>query len=174
MLFSHSTGAQTDSREVDRGAETLGGKVIGRTTAKLRSSHIDCNPDVGHGLESCVLNGFHERIERFAVRGELRPPPAFVGHSTQASATGHDTARRRVDVCRHRQSLVKRRRAERYDEEILNVDPSTGVSASALLGVIALRHEGKLEYDPEKMRITNNAEANKYLRPTFRKGWSFV
>src|SRR5205807_7661667 len=34
-----------------------------------------------------------------------------------------------------------------------------------LLGVIALRVEGKIEYDPVKMRMTNNAEANKYLRP---------
>ncbi len=43
-----------------------------------------------------------------------------------------------------------------------------------LLGVIALRSEGKIEYDAAKMRITNNAGANKYLKPTFRKGWSFV
>jgi hypothetical protein len=42
-----------------------------------------------------------------------------------------------------------------------------------VLGVIALRHEGKLEYDPEKMRITNNVEANKLLKPNFRKGWEF-
>ena len=42
------------------------------------------------------------------------------------------------------------------------------------LGVISLHFEGKLEWDPVKMRITNNAEANKYIRPTFRKGWSFV
>ncbi|MGH9721546.1 MAG: Gfo/Idh/MocA family oxidoreductase [Bryobacteraceae bacterium] len=42
-----------------------------------------------------------------------------------------------------------------------------------LLGVIALRVEGKLEYDPAKMRFTNNSDANKYLKPTFRKGWSF-
>jgi len=42
-----------------------------------------------------------------------------------------------------------------------------------LLGVIALRYEGKLEYDPEKMRITNNTEANKLLKPVFRKGWEF-
>ena len=42
-----------------------------------------------------------------------------------------------------------------------------------LLGVIALRNEGKLEYDPEKMKITNNAEANKQLKPMFRKGWEF-
>ena len=43
-----------------------------------------------------------------------------------------------------------------------------------LLGVIALRTEGKVEYDGAKMRITNNAAANKYLKPNFRKGWSFV
>lgn len=42
-----------------------------------------------------------------------------------------------------------------------------------LLGVIALRHEGKLEYDSDKMRFTNNNEANKLLKPTFRKGWEF-
>lgn len=42
-----------------------------------------------------------------------------------------------------------------------------------LLGVIALRHEGKLEYNPEKMTITNNAEATKLLKPTIRKGWEF-
>ena len=41
-----------------------------------------------------------------------------------------------------------------------------------LLGVIALRVEGKLEYDAAKMRFTNNSAANKYLKPTFRKGWS--
>jgi hypothetical protein len=41
-----------------------------------------------------------------------------------------------------------------------------------LLGVIALRVDGKLEWDAEKMRFTNNDEANKYLKPTFRKGWS--
>ncbi len=43
-----------------------------------------------------------------------------------------------------------------------------------LLGVIALRVEGKLEYDQSKMRITNNVEANKYLVPTVRKGWSIT
>ncbi|HOL70806.1 MAG TPA: Gfo/Idh/MocA family oxidoreductase [Bryobacteraceae bacterium] len=42
-----------------------------------------------------------------------------------------------------------------------------------LIGVIALRFEGKLEYDSDKMRITNNEEANKLLRPTIRRGWDF-
>jgi hypothetical protein len=43
-----------------------------------------------------------------------------------------------------------------------------------LLGAIALRVEGKIEWDPAKMRITNNAQANKYLKPSFRKGWSLA
>jgi hypothetical protein len=43
-----------------------------------------------------------------------------------------------------------------------------------LLGVIALQVEGKLEYDPVKMKIVNNAGANKYLTPTVRKGWSIT
>jgi predicted dehydrogenase len=43
-----------------------------------------------------------------------------------------------------------------------------------LLGVIALRSEGKLEWDAQKMRITNNAAANKFLKPQIRKGWKFA
>ena len=42
------------------------------------------------------------------------------------------------------------------------------------MGCIACRVPGKLEWDPEKMRITNNKEANKFVKPTFRKGWSFT
>ena len=42
-----------------------------------------------------------------------------------------------------------------------------------LLGSLSLRFEGKLEWDSEKMRITNNREANELVRPKFRKGWQF-
>jgi len=42
-----------------------------------------------------------------------------------------------------------------------------------LLGVIALRVPGKLEWDAARMRFTNNNEANKYLKPEIRKGWKF-
>jgi predicted dehydrogenase len=43
-----------------------------------------------------------------------------------------------------------------------------------LLGVIAMKFEGKLDWDASKMRFTNKPEANKYLMPHFRKGWKFV
>jgi predicted dehydrogenase len=59
------------------------------------------------------------------------------------------------------------------DPACSNFDVAAPFVEWMLLGVIALRYEGKLEYDPDKMRITNNAEANKLLKPTFRKGWEF-
>ncbi len=43
-----------------------------------------------------------------------------------------------------------------------------------LLGVIALRVEGKLEWDAQKLQFVNNPEANRYLKPAFRKGWSLT
>jgi hypothetical protein len=43
-----------------------------------------------------------------------------------------------------------------------------------LLGVIAMKYEGKLEWDARRMRFTNNSEANKYLKPAFRRGWKFA
>ena len=43
-----------------------------------------------------------------------------------------------------------------------------------LLGVLALRFEGKLEWDHANMRVTNNEAANEFIKPTFRKGWSWT
>jgi predicted dehydrogenase len=43
-----------------------------------------------------------------------------------------------------------------------------------LLGVIAMRIEGKLLWDAQKMRFTNSSEANGYVKPRFRKGWKFA
>ena len=57
------------------------------------------------------------------------------------------------------------------DPACSNFDVAAPFVEWMLLGVIAIQHEGKLEYDPDKMRITNNAEANKLLHPVYRKGW---
>ncbi len=43
-----------------------------------------------------------------------------------------------------------------------------------LLGVIAMKFEGKLEWDAAKMKITNHSEANKLIKPSIRKGWKFA
>ncbi len=43
-----------------------------------------------------------------------------------------------------------------------------------LLGVIAMRFEGRLLWDARRMEFSNNKEANQYLKPVFRKGWQFA
>jgi predicted dehydrogenase len=43
----------------------------------------------------------------------------------------------------------------------------------AMLGVIAIKMAGaKLEWDAAQMRFTNNNEANQYINPPYRKGWT--
>jgi predicted dehydrogenase len=42
-----------------------------------------------------------------------------------------------------------------------------------LLGVISMQFEGKLLWDAEKQRFSNNAAANEFLKPKFKKGWLF-
>ncbi|MCC7153544.1 MAG: Gfo/Idh/MocA family oxidoreductase [Bryobacterales bacterium] len=43
-----------------------------------------------------------------------------------------------------------------------------------LLGVIAMKFDGKLEWDASRMQFANNKAANEYLKPKFRKGWKFL
>jgi hypothetical protein len=40
-----------------------------------------------------------------------------------------------------------------------------------VLGAVATRVEGKLLWNAKKMEFTNNKDANKYVKPVFRKGW---
>jgi hypothetical protein len=39
------------------------------------------------------------------------------------------------------------------------------------LGAVATHYEGKLLYDAKKVEVTNNKDANKWVKPAFRKGW---
>lgn len=39
------------------------------------------------------------------------------------------------------------------------------------LAAIAFRVPGKLDWDSKNLRFTNNAEANRYVKPVVRKGW---
>lgn len=63
------------------------------------------------------------------------------------------------------------RAAKGGDPACSNFNVAAPMTEWILLGVIALRVEGKVEYDSTHMRITNNADANKYLRPYIKKGW---
>jgi predicted dehydrogenase len=39
------------------------------------------------------------------------------------------------------------------------------------LAAIAFRVPGRLDWDSKNLRFTNNVDANKYIRPVFRRGW---
>lgn len=53
-----------------------------------------------------------------------------------------------------------------------NFDVAGPFTEWIVMAVISTRVEGKLEWDPAKMRFTNNNEANKYIKPFYRKGWA--
>jgi predicted dehydrogenase len=52
-----------------------------------------------------------------------------------------------------------------------NFDYAGPFTEWVLLGVLAQRFEGKLLWDGKTMRVTNNAQANKLVRPPYFNGW---
>ena len=64
------------------------------------------------------------------------------------------------------------RAAKGGDPSCSNFSVAAPMTEWILLGVIALRVEGKIEWDSARMRISNNADANKYLKPYVKKGWT--
>jgi len=50
-------------------------------------------------------------------------------------------------------------------------DQAAHLTEIMLLGVVALRAGGKIQYDAAKTQVTNNAEANQYLTRTYRNGY---
>ncbi len=57
-------------------------------------------------------------------------------------------------------------------ETTCNFDYSGALSETVLLGNVAYRAGGKLQYDAKTGRVTNNANAAQYLRREYRKGWT--
>jgi len=53
-----------------------------------------------------------------------------------------------------------------------NFDYAGPLTEATLLGNAAVRAGGKLLWDAENMRFTNNEDANQYIRCEYRKGWS--
>jgi len=53
-----------------------------------------------------------------------------------------------------------------------NFDYADALNEFLMLGNVATQVEGKLEFDPQAMKITNHAEADALLRCEYRKGWT--
>jgi hypothetical protein len=53
-----------------------------------------------------------------------------------------------------------------------NFDYSGPLTELVLLGNVALRTRKKIYWDGPNMKATNAPEADKYIKPMFREGWS--
>ncbi|MEM6911923.1 MAG: Gfo/Idh/MocA family oxidoreductase [Verrucomicrobiota bacterium] len=54
-----------------------------------------------------------------------------------------------------------------------NFDYAAKLTEVSLLGVLAQRFGGRIEWDAQSMRITNRPELNQYLRTPARTGWEY-
>jgi len=54
-----------------------------------------------------------------------------------------------------------------------NFDYASPFTEVMLLGWLASRYGGKIEWDAQNMRITNRPELNEYLKEPVRKGWEY-
>jgi predicted dehydrogenase len=63
------------------------------------------------------------------------------------------------------------RAAKGGDAACSNFDYAGPFTEWVLLGTLAVRFEGKLLWDGQRMKVTNLAEANRFIKPQYRKGW---
>ncbi|MEM1108538.1 MAG: Gfo/Idh/MocA family oxidoreductase [Planctomycetota bacterium] len=54
-----------------------------------------------------------------------------------------------------------------------NFDYSAPFTVTQLLGALAIRHGGRIEWDAEKGEITNRPELAAYVKPEVRSGWAY-
>jgi predicted dehydrogenase len=52
-----------------------------------------------------------------------------------------------------------------------NFDYAGVLTETILLGNVAMRAGKKIEWDGDKLRVTNDKKANEYVNPPYRKGW---
>ena len=53
-----------------------------------------------------------------------------------------------------------------------NFDYAAHLSEICMLGNLAKRVNGRIEWDAAAMRVTNNEEANAFIAPAYRDGWT--
>ena len=54
-----------------------------------------------------------------------------------------------------------------------NFDYASPFTETNLLGVLAMRFGGKIEWNAEKMEITNRPELNSFVKEEVREGWAY-
>jgi predicted dehydrogenase len=111
------------------------------------------------GQQGAIMAGFHGQNPQLFARGK-REPLWKDGQPPQPAPA------------------ERGKRHGSWKEAVRGGAPSPGdflnaasITDAVNLGTVALRAGRKVEFDSEKMRITNAADANKYLRREYRQGW---
>ncbi len=92
---------------------------------------------------------------------EYELPPAFLSRSPGAS-TGSNTVAHVHDWIRA---------CKGGDAACSSFDRAAPFTEWLVLGAAAVHYEGRLKWDNRKGQIVNNRDANRWVRPRFRKGW---
>ncbi|NOX53633.1 MAG: Gfo/Idh/MocA family oxidoreductase [Planctomycetes bacterium] len=114
------------------------------------------------GEKGCILAGFMGQNPQLFAGGKREPLDV--------------TAVLARDSERHRRGRHNRHSAWLEECHGGPQSPGTFLTARAIsdthnLGTVALRAGRKVQFDPQQMRITNVAAANKYLYRDYRPGW---
>ena len=73
----------------------------------------------------------------------------------------------------HEGNWIDACKAGKPADAVSNFDYSGPFTESVVMGCLALKYKDqKLLWDGESMRFTNNEQANSYVKPTYRQGWS--
>ena len=70
-----------------------------------------------------------------------------------------------------KQEWVKAIKAGKPHMAMSNFDYASHLTEAMILGNVAVRVGQRIEYDPKTGKVTNNSEANNFIRLNYRKGW---
>ena len=118
----------------------------------------DCNGSLFIGDKGMITTGCYGERTRLVPAEKMKDyvmPPAFL---TRSPGHYHDWIRA----------------AKGGDPACSNFSVAGPFVQWMLLGVIAMKYDGKLDWDASKGKFANNEDANQWLKPKFRKGWKFV
>jgi hypothetical protein len=114
------------------------------------------------GDQGIIMAGFNGQNPQLFAKGKREP---FWKETTSAQDTG---GRRRGRGQRYNRWLQAVQGGEQPPGNFTSAGPITD---AVNLGTVALRAGKKVRFDSEAMRVTNDADANKYLYREYRKGW---
>ena len=98
-------------------------------------------------------------------RGES---PRIIPEKRMVELTGSDKPPKEETVRSDRDWIETFKKGEESPGTFLKAAP---VTQTILLGAVALRAGKKVDYDPEKVEITNVPKANEFLTREYRSGW---